>query len=418
MKKQSKRMFSRMVLKELARRYWVLVTFGSLSLFVLTTNVLGQTCLSTKIDVDAWIKAPYFACGINFIGYGQKFAVLRNAHIDIKTKHFLIPCDGVKPRYHFEEDGIIGNIVTVRKLVKGNVLNDWIQDLSIKNQSYVKRYKMSTVRSTTFVVNRIEAHNLYHAMCEWYSVFLVSYLLNFEAKQVEILFMDDRPPNLLDESWSMLFGKVLRYNTLPADNVFKTLVWNIFGYESLMNIPKVETLPYLTEFREFVLQSFGISSGKTLNCNKLSVTVILRRDYRSHPELSDGLVLRKFLNDSEVVRTVEKLFIGHNIKGIYLENYTMKQQLEIITATDILVGMHGAGMSHILFLPKHAGCFELFPEYYDHLLFFEAFSRWRGTKYVSWKNHDSRNEFTNYRTRIPDEVLVKHLNELKHSICH
>lgn len=405
-------------IRELAKRYWVFVTVGSVSFYLFSRELFGNTSNGKVIDVDSWLKTPYFACGINFIGYGQKFAVLRNAHVDITNKKFVIPCTGEKPQYLFEADGITGNIKTVKYLMKGNVLNGWVKNMSIFDISSVKKYKMTAVKSTTFAVSRIEAHNLYHAMTEWYSLLLISVLLNFDPKQIDVLLMDDRPFNTLDETWSTLFGKVSRYNSIPPDNVFKTLVWNIFGYESPMNDPGLAELPYLTEFRDLVLESFGIPQIESLNCNRLSVTVILRQDYRSHPELKDGRVLRKFENDSAVLENVKVVFKGHEVNGIYLENYSMKEQLEIITNTDILVAMHGAGLSHILFLPAHAGCFEMFPKYVDDFIFFKAFSRWRGTKYLSWKNLDSKNEFTNYRTKIPSEVLFKHLNILKQSICN
>lgn len=35
------------------------------------------------------------------------------------------------------------------------------------------------------------------------------------------------------------------------------------------------------------------------------------------------------------------------------------QQLEIIADTDILIGIHGAGLTHLLFLPDWAVIFEL-----------------------------------------------------------
>lgn len=61
-----------------------------------------------------------------------------------------------------------------------------------------------------------------------------------------------------------------------------------------------------------------------------------------------------------------------------------KQQLEIIRNTDILVGMHGAGLTHVLFLPRWATVFELYncgdPNCYKDL------ARLRGVDYLTWKH--------------------------------
>jgi hypothetical protein len=370
-----------------------------------------------QTDVKSWLQTPYFACGINFIGYGDRFAVLRYAHIDVNTRTFSIPCSEDKPGYYFLRSGVKGNIMTVKTLMKENILNEWMRNLTFYTNYQIKKYELTVINTPTFVVYRVEAHNLYHATCEWYSIFLVSQLLNFDPRDVEVVFMDDRPPNLLDDTWDILFGKISRYNAIHPDNLYKALIWSMYGYESLLNAPSLQKLPYLSEFRDFIFQSFNIHPYQPLNCNRIKVTVILRRDYESHPELTNQVVYRKFHNDSEILQIIRSAFQGHEVRGIYLETFTMKEQIQIMSQTDILVGMHGAGLSHILFLPKHAGCFEIFPNYQEDFIFFKAFSRWRGTKYIQWKNTNSSNEFPHYRTKVPAHVLISNLNVLKQSIC-
>lgn len=45
---------------------------------------------------------------------------------------------------------------------------------------------------------------------------------------------------------------------------------------------------------------------------------------------------------------------------IYNTNFlTFKEQLHITYNTDIFIGMHGAGLTHLLFLPEWAVLFEL-----------------------------------------------------------
>jgi len=44
----------------------------------------------------------------------------------------------------------------------------------------------------TFVIQRIEAHNLYHTLCEWFNVYMVSTLQHIDASKVDIVFLDHR----------------------------------------------------------------------------------------------------------------------------------------------------------------------------------------------------------------------------------
>jgi len=46
---------------------------------------------------------------------------------------------------------------------------------------------------------------------------------------------------------------------------------------------------------------------------------------------------------------------------VYSDNIlSFKQQLEITSNTDIFIGIHGAGLTHLLFLPNWAVLFELY----------------------------------------------------------
>ena len=62
----------------------------------------------------------------------------------------------------------------------------------------------------------------------------------------------------------------------------------------------------------------------------------------------------------------------------------MEKQLEIIVETDILIGMHGAGLTHMLFLPPHTPLVELFPASGSRPVYFESMARWHGLKFVRW----------------------------------
>ena len=361
----------------------------------------------TVIDVTLWLKTPYVACGGNFTGYGNEFAVLRYGKLS-KTKEFSIGCVGKLPEYKF----LYGK--------EGTPLNIWMKSLQRLSPIEISASNV-VVMETTVAVMRYEAHNIYHTMTDWYNVFIITKLLNLDPKKVTILFMDDRPPGLMDDTWRTLFGKVMRHSDVQPNFVFKTLIWNILGYESPINFHRLVELPFVNEFHNFFVSSFGIHKMRTLDCSNITAAIIWRRDYMTHPErnieVEGGLVHRKFKNENEILSEVKSVLSGHTVTSVVLEQMSMKDQLDVFANTDILIGMHGAGMAHVMFLPPHAAIFEMFPNYWGFLIHFKAFSRWRGLKYLGWQNNDQANEFPGFYTYIPPDVVRSHVQELKDYLC-
>lgn len=362
----------------------------------------------TNIDIRLWIQNPYVACGGNFTGYANEFALLKNTKLK-QDKLFYVPCEGNAPEYSF----LFGK--------EGTPLNDWLKNLRNLQPNELSSAD-NVVIDTAIAVMRYEAHNIYHTMTDWYNVFIVTRLLKLDPKKVTILFMDDRPPGLMDDTWHQLFGKVIRYTDVQPNFLFKVLVWNVLGYESPINFHRLVQLPFADDFYNFFISSFGIISLKSLDCSNLTAVIIWRRDYLTHPErkteVAGGLVHRKFKNEDEILSTVRSVLPGHTVKSVVLEDMSMKDQLLLFTKTDILMGMHGAGMAHVMFLPRHAAVFEIFPNYWGFLLHFKAFSRWRGLKYLGWQNQDVANEYLDtFHTHVPPEIIRSHTQQLKDYLC-
>ena len=67
------------------------------------------------------------------------------------------------------------------------------------------------------------------------------------------------------------------------------------------------------------------------------------------------------------ISSYQILFINHYInflfniffQVVYSKPMSFSEQLEITRNTDILIGIHGAGLTHLLFLPDWAACIEM-----------------------------------------------------------
>ena len=88
--------------------------------------------------------------------------------------------------------------------------------------------------------------------------------------------------------------------------------------------------------------------------------------------------------------------------------------------TDLFfLGVHGAGLTHSMFLPKHASLIELYPKYAPlSNTHFRQIAKWRGLYYQSWKNDNSRYEIgstysTIFKPAVIDNMVVEAVKYMK-----
>ncbi|CAL1532066.1 unnamed protein product [Lymnaea stagnalis] len=278
---------------------------------------------------------------------------------------------------------------------------------------------LNRVTGVTLAIQRYEYVNLYHTMTDFYNAFVLMLLFGVPPSKMTVMFVDAHPVGTLDPVWAALFGRYIRAGRLPAPTVFPTLIWGMLGYSSPLNRHELPEVPYLNEFREFFLTKHNVTASHTLNCRRPNVVLIWRRDYVAHPRNKDGSVVRKFANEDEMVEAVKKtLGDNANVLGLQLDALSMKEQLEVVAKCDILIGMHGAGLSHILFLAQTSGVIELKPNYSNpSLQHFQAFARWRKLPYSIWINSDPANEKDSHKTYIPSQDLSLEVKSMYSKIC-
>lgn len=101
--------------------------------------------------------------------------------------------------------------------------------------------------------------------------------------------------------------------------------------------------------------------------------------------LSRDTQYRRILNEDELVRALKENPLYKVKKVVYNKKVSFKKQLEITRNSDIFIGIHGAGLTHLMFLPDWAAVFEIYncedPGCYKDL------ARLRGVKYFTWENN-------------------------------
>ncbi|KAK3238858.1 hypothetical protein CYMTET_51167 [Cymbomonas tetramitiformis] len=111
----------------------------------------------------------------------------------------------------------------------------------------------------------------------------------------------------------------------------------------------------------------------------LRVTYISRRPYVG----ADGhqkSTARRIGNEAELI-TMLKTMPGAVIELVDLATMRLPEQLEVLANTDILLGMHGAGLAWVVALAPHAALLEIWPQASGMWRCYEHMATWSGVLY-------------------------------------
>ena len=375
-----------------------------------------------------WRQTAQTACDGNFTGYGNKFVRLRNVVLD---RHYLLGLNGgeeikavinqsEEAEYHKCGYGCFQLTCSKRPeyTFSNNHLTSWLEGLRT-NDSLPKDPVNDTRAQFTIMIVRYEYANIYHTMSDFYGAFIVMQFFNRTQHDTNILIVDGHPQGKLDTIWDTLFNSSTRVSSLKMRTHFDDAVWGIMGYVSGMLSLDNDELVLIEEFRKFFLSSHDIVDDHKLDCQHLTVLFIWRHDYLAHPRNPKGVVSRKIANEHELMNFTQTTYPQHRVRVAQIDLYDFKQQLRRVASADIMIGMHGAGLTHTVFLPKHAALIELIPSYWSYKAHghFEAFAKWRHLHYIQWENKNEANELPNSYTNIPTDVLHDLLQKAIGKMC-
>ena len=302
----------------------------------------------------------------------------------------------------------------------GKYIRHSSEDLSTNSSSSTKLIRQPNF---TIVVTRYEYANLYHTMTDWYNAYLMMNFFNKSSSQTNILIVDCHPSGTLDTTWSVIFNSSRRLKKEAGDLdtklLFPQMVWSILGYNSPMYVKsEMTSLPLVDDFRQFFLTRHCVNPDHVIDCESLNVVFIWRHDYIAHPRNPTGKIKRKIANEEELLLHTRSKYPMFNITGLQLDELSMGEQLQYIASTDVLVGMHGAGLTHAMFLPKHASLIELAPSYGGKGTHFNKIAKWRGIHYQKWFNSNSKHEkMSTFSTYIDTSTLNTLIEKSVNALC-
>lgn len=237
----------------------------------------------------------------------------------------------------------------------------------------------------TYIMKIDASSNMYHHFCDFFNLYASLHVnqthpfafrtdvhvLVWESFTYESAFSDAFKAFTDNPIWDLktFAGDVVCFKNV----VLPLLPRMIFGlYYNTPIIQGCENSGLFQAFSEHILHRLRIPYHKR-ESPKIRITFLVRRTK-----------YRQILNEEELFKEiseedgyfVRKISFGRGIPFI--------EQLEIMRNTDVLIGMHGAGLTHLLFLPNWGTIFELYncedPNCYKDL------ARLRGVNYITWEN--------------------------------
>ncbi|KAK9269305.1 hypothetical protein L1049_001076 [Liquidambar formosana] len=296
----------------------------------------------------------------------------------------------------FDIDGGGGKEVG-KKLVSGESLDEFVP------QGAVARHTMRSlidsmrvvgekdfeceqwVEEPTLLVTRFEYANLFHTVTDWYSAYVASRVTGLPNRP-QLVFVDGHCKAPLEETWKALFSSLRYAKNFSGPVCFRHAVLSPLGYETalfkgltedinchgasahdLWQNPDDKKTARLSEFGEMIRAAFGFPV-----------------DYLAHPR-HRGKVESRLSNEQEVFDSLKSWAANHleckvNLVNGLFAHMPMKEQVRSIQDASVIIGAHGAGLTHIVSATSKTVVLEIISSEYRRP-HFALISQWKGLEY-------------------------------------
>jgi glycoprotein 2-beta-D-xylosyltransferase len=218
----------------------------------------------------------------------------------------------------------------------------------------------------------------------------------------------------MEETWKAMFSSLRYAKHFKGSVCFRHAILSPLGYETalfkglsqsidcrgapaheLWENPDNKKTARLSEFGEMLKASFDLplkSQRKSNTVSSLTVLFIRREDYLAHPRHSGKPELR-LNNEQEVFESLRNWASKHadckvNLVNGLFAHMPMKEQVQAIQDASVIIGAHGAGLTHIVSARPETVILEIVSSAYRRP-HFQLIAGWRGLNYHAMYLHGS-----------------------------
>ncbi|KAL8237641.1 hypothetical protein R6Q59_018722 [Mikania micrantha] len=263
------------------------------------------------------------------------------------------------------------------------------------------------VEEPTLLITRFEYANLFHTVTDWYSAYVSSRVTGLPNRP-QLVFIDGHCMTQLEETWKAVFSGLRYAKNFSGSVCFRHAIFSPLGYETAMFRGLSETIycdgasshelwqkpnnkktARISEFGEMIRAAFSLPLHQQHHSSKSgsrnhNVLFVRREDYLAHPRHA-GKVQSRLSNEQEVFDALKIWSTSHKECKINLINglfghMPMKEQVRAIQDASVIVGAHGAGLTHIVSATPDTEILEIVSSEYRRP-HFELISKWKGLNY-------------------------------------
>lgn len=210
----------------------------------------------------------------------------------------------------------------------------------------------------------------------------------------------------LEDTWRALFSGLRYAKNFSGAVCFRHAIFSPLGYETalfkgltedincsgasalhLWRDPDDQKTARLSEFGEMIRAAFGSPVHKQRLEKLVSVYNVLfvrREDYLAHPR-HGGKVQSRLSNEQEVFDSLQSWTTNHlgckiNFVNGLFAHMSMKEQVRAIQDASVIIGAHGAGLTHIVSATPKTVILEIISREYRRP-HFALIAKWKGLEY-------------------------------------
>ncbi|XP_072978391.1 beta-1,2-xylosyltransferase RCN11 [Typha angustifolia] len=261
------------------------------------------------------------------------------------------------------------------------------------------------IEEPTLLVTRFEYANLFHTVTDWYSAYISSRVTNLSSRP-NLIFVDGHCKAPLEETWEALFSSTRYAKNFSGPVCFRHAVLSPLGYETAMfkgltesfscqgtsahilsQNPDYQKTARLSEFGEMLRAAFGLLGNEDSfikTSHGHNVLFVRRENYLAHPRHS-GKVESRLSNEQEVFDAIKNWAKGQKkcrinvVNGLFAHMH-MKEQLRAVQEASVVIGAHGAGLTHLVAATPDTIVLEIISSMYRRP-HFSLISQWKGLEY-------------------------------------
>ncbi|XP_007893393.2 EGF domain-specific O-linked N-acetylglucosamine transferase isoform X1 [Callorhinchus milii] len=242
------------------------------------------------------------------------------------------------------------------------------------------------IEKPTYFMKLDAGVNMYHHFCDFVNLYISQHINNSFAADVNIVMWDTSSygyGDLFSATWKAFTDhEIVHLKTFDFKRVcFKEAVFSLLPrmrYGLFYNTPLVPDCSNTGLFRAFsqhVTFRLNITQDGPQN-RRIRVTLLVR-----------STQYRRILNQDELVNALKTVSI-FDVKMVDYNHKDIKflDQVKVTHNSDIFIAIHGAGLTHLVFLPDWAVIFELY-NCEDERCYLDL-ARLRGIHYMTWEKKE------------------------------